>query len=392
MKDTVLKLKKNLDDVGQWNKAYKALRKHLDKNMPVGFPGTFSGVEIRLLKAMFSPDEARLALHLDYRFVPAETVIQKAAADGLTAEDVTKRLDSMDAHGCLFAKVVDGVKQYALVPFVIGMYEMQLSRLNAGFYQDTREYVSKVYGLEYLSSAIPQMRVIPVAKSITPEHNIATYDEVRDIIEKTEKQIGIAECICRKARDSMGQACEATDRREVCLGFRDFHDTYSRHGWGRSISKEEALEILEQSQKDGLVLQPSNEQEPQFICACCACCCGVLEMMSVMPRPADFAATNYYAVLDTDLCNGCGKCVKACQMGAITIKDKKAILEVGRCIGCGLCVPGCKTDAIQLKKKATEVVPPKTTEDLYETIMQNRKSSVKKYLSVAGAVLKGRKR
>ncbi len=392
MKDTLAKLKKNLDDVGQWNSAYKRLQKHLDRNMPVGFPATVSGVEKRLLKAMFTPDEARLALYLDYRFVPAVTVTEKAAEAGMSAAEVQRLLDSMEAHGCLFAREIDGVKHYALVPFVIGMYEMQLSRLTAGFYLDTREYVTKTYGLEYLSTAVPQMRVIPVEKSVTPEHKIATYDEVRDIIEKTEKKIGIAECICRKARDTLGQPCRATDRREVCLGFRDFHDTYARHGWGRSISKAEALAILEQSQQEGLVLQPSNEQEPQFICACCSCCCGVLEMMRVMPRPADFAATNYYAVLDAELCNGCGQCARQCHMEAITIEDKRAVLEGGRCIGCGLCVAACKTGALTLAKKAVEVVPPKDTEALYETIMQNRKSTLGKYLTMAKAAVTRRKR
>lgn len=394
MAGTLAQLKQNLDDVARWNKTYKRLQQHLDKNMPVGFPPTWSGVEKRLLKTMFSPEEARLALHLDYRFVPAETIIERAAAgaDPFPADDVPRHLAAMETKGSLFAKQVDGVRHYALVPFVIGMYEMQLTRLTAGYYLDTREYVTKKYGLEYLFSPIPQMRVIPVEKSITPEHRIATYDEVRDIIEKTDKRLGVAECICRKAKDTLDQPCRATERREVCLGLRDFHDTYSRHGWGRSISKEEALEILDQSQKDGLILQPSNEQKPQFICACCACCCGVLEMMRIMPRPADFAATNFYAGLDAELCNGCGKCAKRCQMEAVTMVDQQASLEPGRCIGCGVCVAACPTGALQLHKKAAEVIPPRTTEDLYETIMQNKTPPWKKYLGAAGAVLKGRKR
>ena len=39
---------------------YRKLQEHLDK-MPIGFPATESGVEIRILKHLFTPDEAELA-------------------------------------------------------------------------------------------------------------------------------------------------------------------------------------------------------------------------------------------------------------------------------------------------------------------------------------------
>ena len=37
--------------------AYRKLQEHLDK-MPVGYPATQSGVEINLLKTIFTPEEA----------------------------------------------------------------------------------------------------------------------------------------------------------------------------------------------------------------------------------------------------------------------------------------------------------------------------------------------
>ena len=42
---------------------YRALQRHLDR-MPVPYPATESGVEIRILRRLFTPDEARLALSL----------------------------------------------------------------------------------------------------------------------------------------------------------------------------------------------------------------------------------------------------------------------------------------------------------------------------------------
>lgn len=128
----------------------------------------------------------------------------------------------------------------------------------------------------------------------------ATLSGVERRLLKAMFTIDDARVALHMAKDLLDEPCKRTDRREVCLGLRDFHDMYARHGWGRTITKEEALAILDQSEKDGLVLRPSNEQEPQFICACCGCCCGVLEMMRIMSRPADFAASNFYAKLDIE--------------------------------------------------------------------------------------------
>ncbi len=386
MKKTAANLANKFHSLKKWDKVYKKLQKHLNK-MPVGFPATFSGVERRLLKTMFNVDEAEAAMLMTYKFETADKIFSANVNPDLTLEKLQTLLSGMLKKGSIFSKEINELKHYALVPLVIGMYEMQLPRLTASYYLDTREYITKKFGIEYLTTAVPQMRVIPVEKSITSEHKIATYDEIRDIIEKTEKRIGIADCICRIAKDTLGEPCKATDNRQLCLGFRDFHDTYTLHGWAKTITKDEALAILDQSEKDGLILQPSNEQEPQFICACCACCCGILEMMSIMPRPADFAASNFYAALKTESCNGCGKCVKRCNMGAINIKDKKAFLNTGKCIGCGLCVTTCKPGAIHLCKKDIEIKPPINTEDLYETIMQNKKTPIKKYLTAVKGVL-----
>jgi ferredoxin len=216
------------------------------------------------------------------------------------------------------------------------------------------------------------MRVIPVEKSITDKNRIATYDEIRHIIERTDGKIGVADCICRRGKDLTGDPCRKTDRRSVCLGFRDYFETYLREGWVREISREEALDILRKSEEEGLVLQSTNEQEPQAVCACCGCCCGILATLRNIPNRADFVATNYFARVDTKECVGCGICVDRCHMDAIRIKDKKAQIDRMRCIGCGVCVPSCKPGALMMEKKEQECVPPKTTEDLYALIMSRK--------------------
>jgi ferredoxin len=157
---------------------------------------------------------------------------------------------------------------------------------------------------------------------------------------------------------------------------------------GREISLDESISILEQNQKDGLVLQPSNTERAEFICSCCGCCCGMLTVHKVLPKPVDFWASNFYAVVDTDACSGCGNCEKRCQVGAAKLseKDGKSSVDLNRCIGCGLCVPTCPEKAISLAKKKKEVRPPQTREDLYDIIMTHKKGKLGK-LGVTGKLM-----
>ena len=119
--------------------------------------------------------------------------------------------------------------------------------------------------------------------------------------------------MCKKVNDLQGKSCQATNRREVCMSLGDLADLYTKEGWGRKISQEEAFEIARKSEEEGLVLMPGNEQEPAFMYACC----GMLSMIKNLTSPAEIVASNYYAQVDTELCKGCGICVKRRQMEAV---------------------------------------------------------------------------
>jgi uncharacterized Fe-S center protein len=51
---------------------------------------------------------------------------------------------------------------------------------------------------------------------------------------------------------------------------------------------------------------------------------------------------------DPERCKGCGRCLKACAHGAITV-SKKADIDHSRCTGCGRCIASCTFDAVSAK-------------------------------------------
>jgi ferredoxin len=176
------------------------------------------------------------------------------------------------------------------------------------------------------------------------------------------------------------QDCRVTDRRETCLGFGSIAQTVLEGGNGRAIDRSEALAIIRANQEDGLVLQPSNTEESAFICSCCGCCCGMLQLHRSLPRPADFWSSNFFAVVDPSLCNGCGICQRRCQVDAVVVARPKQPAEVDttRCLGCGQCVDACPQQAIVLRKKPGHSAPPSTREDLHALLKAKRRGPVGK--------------
>jgi electron transport complex protein RnfB len=362
------------------NQIYVRLQKHLD-NQTVGFPATRSGVELKILKHIFTPEEAELTQYLRYKPEPIQTIFERVGHLLETPEELERLLDRIQKKGGIESTIKNGLTHYCCAPLVVGMYELQIGRLTPEFIRDFNEYTAtKKFGIEFLSTKLPQMRTIPVSQSIHPQHHVSTYDEVTSLLQKAEATFAILECICRKKKEMEGHSCKVTDRKETCLAIGSMARMALRSGNGREIARDEALATLEQNQKQGLVLQPSNTEKVDFICSCCGCCCGMLAVHKSLPKPLDFWATNFLAQVDADKCEACGACENSCQVGAVVVSEEKryAVVAPARCLGCGVCVTSCPTDAITLSKKSTEVKPPQTREDLYGIIMANKKGRLGK--------------
>lgn len=355
---------------------YRELQKHLDK-MPVGYPATKSGIEIKILKHLFTPEQVKIALKLNFMADPLKKIYRRLKKSGFSLEELENKLDDMYFKGLINRGIVKegetDIKYYGSAPLVIGMFEYQLNRLTPEFFKDAHEYLKNTFiNEEYNSTGIPQLRVIPLDQTVNYEQSIAQYDDLKAVIENIGEPIAVMECICRKGADLIGEPCTKTKLRESCFSFRTAARSFIEKGLAREITKEEAFKILEKAEEDGLVLQPGNSQRPMNICTCCGCCCGVLTSQKQLPELSHFFATNYYAEVDPDLCVGCGICEDRCNLDAINIEGNIAQVDKGRCIGCGVCVPTCTSEAMKLFKKEEETLPPKNTMATYMTIMDKK--------------------
>jgi Na+-translocating ferredoxin:NAD+ oxidoreductase subunit B len=359
---------------------YRKLQQKLDQ-LPIAFPATESGVEIRILKHLFTPEQAQIALSMSFIPEPATVIHKRLKKKYPVLDELETVLDRMAVQGSIARSITrEGVKIFSITMLAIGMFEFQVEHLTKAFYEDFKQYIDEKFRDALLNPKFTQLRPVPTAGSITPDLNIMPYDDIRGVLTRHRGPFLVVDCICKEGEDLLGHPCKVTQDRQICLLFGTAARNYQAHGWGREITRQEVFAILDKGEQDGLVVQPSNSQYPFCVCLCCGCCCEVLSNAKLMDNPARLFYSNYYAATNDDLCSGCGLCVDRCQMDAIAMEDDKSRVDPGRCIGCGLCATVCATKAIHLQKKDPVAVPQKDTTQFYLTLMRARAGNARMFL------------
>jgi len=327
---------------------YAKLARHLD-SLPGGYPSTDSGVELRMLRRLFTREEAELAIHLRLDREEAHVIAKRA---GIDAPEAEKILNQMVRKGLIFSiQLEDGSFLYQAAPWVIGIYEFQVNTLDKEFIRDFNELIPARMKDPRARKVIPQIRTIPVGRSVESGLEILPYERADELV-KAHNRFAVAPCICRRKAEISGAGCNAPS--ESCLIFGDWADYYVRNGFGRSIDSVEVKDIIVRADESNLVLQPSNSQEASFICTCCGCCCAALNRLKMHPKPSAVVASPFIANAEPETCEGCGVCVDRCQMGAIDLVNEMVSLQSDRCIGCGLCVSTCPSGSLSLIRKPSK--------------------------------------
>jgi Pyruvate/2-oxoacid:ferredoxin oxidoreductase delta subunit len=331
---------------------YVRLREFIDR-LPSGLPSTESGVELRLLKKLFTPEEAEMAMRLRLFPEPARVI---AARCGMDEGEAAEMLGSMARKG-LVLRVRGGKESfYIALHFVVGIYEFHLGDIDLEMAEMMEEiFEAEEHTPNFRKTAVGQFRVVPVNSAVEAVSEIAAYDRVRELVGKYD-DIAVAPCICRLEKGLMGEECERPH--ETCLTFGVGAQLYVDNGIGRRIDAAEALRILDMAEEAGLVLQPSNTRDIINICCCCSCCCGILRLLKMKERPADHVQSSFAARIEAGLCSSCGTCLERCQMEAIIENEDAMEIDLARCIGCGLCVSSCPEGALSMFAKPGVKAPP----------------------------------
>lgn len=352
-------------------KVYDDLREQLDQ-YSVGFPSTESGVELEILEAIFTEEEAEMYLNLSMMLETSQQVADRTGRDPLEVDQILER---MVDKGQIFRTRKGDVRKYAAAPFIVGSYEYQVKNMDRRFAELFEKYFNEAFGKRGISLSAP-LRTVPVNKTIDHKWPVAPYEDLKEII-KSKDTISVSDCICRTQQGLLDKGCGKS--LEACLQFGSHAHFYVEKGMGRYITQEEALQILERCDEEGLVPQPFISQDTGGICNCCGDCCGILRSIKFHPKPSERVYTNYFAQADPTLCSGCGTCLERCQMEAIKLdEDDLAKVDRDRCIGCGLCVTTCPTDAmtIQMKPEPERKAPPRTSREFVMNLASTRGKSM----------------
>jgi len=340
---------------------YRKLANVLD-TLPNGFPATEDGLEIKLLKKIFRPEDADLFCDLRLTF---ETAKQIAERTGRPLEGLEARLTTMLHRGQLFGLNLDGTKIFKMVPWAFGIYEFQLPHMDRELAEMCEAY-GKTYGRQFLENKPQFMQVIPIEEEIPSRQEALSYEKVSSIIENGQSFL-LNECICKKEQGLLDNPCEKP--LEVCMAIAPIPGVFDNAKVGRAISKKEAYEVLGNAEEAGLVHLTWNvESDHFFICNCCGCCCGMLRGINELGI-TDAINSHYYAEIDPDVCVACGTCAdERCQINGIEEGEDSYRIIRERCIGCGLCITTCPSEAIRLVRKQQEelVSPPKDEMEWYK--------------------------
>ncbi len=354
---------------------YEALRTILDAHPSSAPPSAFFD---EILRILFTPDEAALATHMSFAPKSADSI---AAAAGIEPGKAAAYLEAMADKAIIFCRDKEGKRSYGLNPTIPGLFEFPFMKDSdtgdhAALGRLWEQYHREALGASFADSPTSLARVIPVGEALESTTRVHPYEEVARLIEEAE-YIALARCACRV---SIG-ACDAPT--EVCLIFNAQARFLVQRSFAREIGIEEARDVLDRSEKAGLVHTSNNSADrASFICNCCRCCCTLLRGRTQLDLPHAFAPSGFEARIDSIACTGCGICAEGrCPMDAIRIDDDTAVIDADRCIGCGLCVTACPVGVLSLVRRDVQPDVPPNLQEMSVRIL-TEKGKLKAFMKV----------
>jgi Pyruvate/2-oxoacid:ferredoxin oxidoreductase delta subunit len=347
--------------------AYLRVAQHLANPLLVGPP--LCDELVALVQHMLSDEEADLMQHIA---TPAgSTAHGVARAAHRPVEEVRPILERLLHEKCVLFSFGSGShKRYGLLPLVPGIFESVMVRTSTDtlteWHRRFAECFEDLYETGYLTAyghhPVQSVRYLPVAQASPYLPQAVPADRLESVLDgHTSFAVGL--CQCRITETLVGRGCERP--LETCLGYGEVVEPLIASGRMRRAEKQEVLELKAEAEAQGLVTFVSDlfQNTSGSSCSCCGCCCHAMRLVNEFNAPGLLAPPHFVPRFATEQCTACGKCARACPMGAIVVDARgKSVQHLAeRCIGCGLCATACHRQAITMEEAPDYRRPPTST-------------------------------
>jgi ferredoxin len=326
----------------------------------------------KILKVLFSEREAQLVALLPIKPFTAKKASQIWRTNLVETRSV---LDQLASRAILVDVEQDGEMVYTLPPPMAGFFEFSMMRLRGDidqkllaelFYQYMNVEDEFIRAL-FIHGETQLGRTFVHEPALLPDNDlhVLDYERASEVI-RTASFRGIGVCYCRHKMEHLGKACDAP--MDICMTFGTTASSLIRASYAHEVGVSEGIDLLQQAYDNNLVQFGENvRQGVNFICNCCGCCCEAMIAARKFGILHPIHTTNYLPEIDETTCNGCGKCVSACPVEAMTLvsandphhpKIKKAKFDPNLCLGCGVCVRSCSKNSLRLKGRPQRVITP----------------------------------
>jgi ferredoxin len=322
----------------------------------------------KILQLLFSEREAELVALLPIKPFRAA---QAAKSWHMAESGAQKILEELAGRAILVD--VDG--WYTLPPPMAGFFEFSMMRLGGNvdqkllgelYYQYLNveeEFIKALFvnGETQLGRAFIQEAALSAENAL----HVLDYERASEVIQ-TASSRGIGVCYCRHKMQHVGRDCAAP--KNICMTFNSSAISLTNNGYARAVDVDEGMDFLQEAYENNLVQFGENVQRGvNFICNCCGCCCEAMIAARKFGLLNPVHTTNFLPQIALESCNGCGKCVSACPVEAMTLVSannphhpgqKEARLNEEICLGCGVCTRTCPKQGISLVSRAQRVITP----------------------------------
>ncbi|MEG0773522.1 4Fe-4S dicluster domain-containing protein [Clostridium sp.] len=349
--------------------AYKNLEDRINR-FPQGAPP--SKTLYKILGLLFSEKEAALVAQLPIKPFTVKTASKIWNMDEVETHNI---LNELASRAILLDMDHDGLQKYILPPPMAGFFEFSMMRtrhdidqklLGELYYQYLNieeDFIKELFfGTE---TKLGRVYVQEEVLSKDNEVQILDFERASHII-KTSSHMGISTCYCRHKMHHVGKACDAP--MDICMTFGNTAASLIKHNFARRVEVSEGVELLHKAYERNLVQCGENVREDvTFICNCCGCCCEAMVAARKFGNLHPVQTTAFIPKINEASCVHCGRCEKACPIGAIeTItvedawsnKEKKMRINEEVCLGCGVCVRSCKKNSILLERRKEKIITP----------------------------------